>query len=115
MITLIKTQQAIAYLYLGIDAEESQKMGERLAYYGAASESLGKTAKMAKGLDVNDKTVIANCLQFTSDVVNGKLENAKKENEFVFHEKVNFELIKSDLNSLIGVVKGICHWQSNAS
>ena len=38
-------------------------MGERLTYYGAASESLGKTAKMAKGLDVNDKTVIANCLQ----------------------------------------------------
>ena len=81
-------RQAIAYLYLGIDAEESQKMGERLAYYGAASDNLGRTAKMAKGLDVNDKSVIANCLQFTSDVINGKLENGKKENEFVFHEKV---------------------------
>ena len=40
--------KAIAFLYLGIDAEESQKMGERVAYYNAASESLGKTTKMAK-------------------------------------------------------------------
>lgn len=98
--------KAIAFLYLGIDADEAQKMGERVAYYNAASESLGKTTKMAKGLDVNDKSVIANCLQFTSDVINGKLENAKKENEFVFHEKVP-EL--SDLPELKGVslVKGI--------
>ena len=44
--------QAIAFLYLGIDAEESQKMGERVAYYNAASESLGKTTKMAKVLTV---------------------------------------------------------------
>ena len=27
-------------------------------------------------------------LDFSSDVINGKLDNAKKENEFVYHEKV---------------------------
>ena len=34
------------------------------------------------------KTLLGNSLTFSSDVINGKLENAKKENEFVYHEKV---------------------------
>ena len=35
-----------------------------------------------------NKSLLANCLTFSSDVNNGKLDNAKKENEFVYHEKV---------------------------
>jgi tyrosine-protein phosphatase non-receptor type 23 len=31
---------------------------------------------------------LTNCLTFSSDVINGKLEISKKENEFVYHEKV---------------------------
>ena len=45
------------------------------------------------------KTLLTNCLTFTSDVINGKLENAKKENEFVYHEKV------PDFDSLPGKSK----------
>ena len=78
----------LSYLFLGIQSEEGSKMGERVAYFSLASTHLSTAGKLTKHLDVADKNVIVNCLTFTSDVVNGKLDNAKKENEFVFHEKV---------------------------
>ena len=31
---------------------------------------------------------MAECLTFNMDVIGGKLNNAKKENEFIYHEKV---------------------------
>ena len=34
------------------------------------------------------KILLSNCLTFSNDVINGKLDNAKKENEFVYHEKI---------------------------
>ena len=49
---------------------------------------MDKTAKLAKKADFVDKTLMSACLTFTSDVIDGKLDISKKENEFVFHEKV---------------------------
>ena len=48
---------------------------------------MAEAAKLAKKLDSIHKNV-AEPLMYASDVINGKLENAKKENEFIYHEKV---------------------------
>lgn len=42
---------AVALLYQGMQAEEQQKMGERLAYYQAAVDGLNEAAKLAKNLE----------------------------------------------------------------
>lgn len=38
-------------LYQGMQAEEQQKMGERVAYYQAAVETLNEASKIAKNLE----------------------------------------------------------------
>lgn len=42
---------AVALLYQGMQAEEQQKMGERVAYYQAAVDMLKEASKLAKNLD----------------------------------------------------------------
>jgi tyrosine-protein phosphatase non-receptor type 23 len=41
----------VSLLYQGQQAEEQQKMGERVAYYQAASEKLEEAMKLSKGMD----------------------------------------------------------------
>nr|XP_045622432.1 tyrosine-protein phosphatase non-receptor type 23-like isoform X2 [Procambarus clarkii] len=77
---------AVALLYQGMQAEEQQKMGERLAYYQAAVDTLSEASKIAKNLEQQE--LIAESLTFSNDVMGGKLTAAQKENEFVYHEKV---------------------------
>ena len=48
---------------------------------------MSSSAKLAKKLDSAYKTVLE-AITYANDVVNGKLDNAKKENEFIYHEKV---------------------------
>ncbi|XP_064081068.1 tyrosine-protein phosphatase non-receptor type 23-like isoform X2 [Macrobrachium nipponense] len=77
---------AVALLYQGMQAEEQQKMGERLAYYQAAVDMLNEASKLSKNLEKQE--LIAESLTFSNDVMSGKLTAAQKENEFVYHEKV---------------------------
>ncbi|XP_047736365.1 tyrosine-protein phosphatase non-receptor type 23 isoform X2 [Hyalella azteca] len=77
---------SVTQLYLGLQAEELQKMGERLAFFKDANSRLAAAAKLAKNMD--DEEAIRECLNFSHDVMGGKLSAAQKENEFVFHEKV---------------------------
>ena len=49
-------------------AEDGQKMGERLAWYTASKDILYKLYKLIK----SPTPEIANCLQFTNDVVAGR-------------------------------------------
>lgn len=42
---------AVALLYQGMQAEEQQKMGERLSYYQAAVDGLSEASKLAKNLE----------------------------------------------------------------
>ena len=42
---------SVSYLYMGIQSEESQQMGERITYFEKASELLTNAAKLAKNLD----------------------------------------------------------------
>ena len=53
----------------------------------AASDCLAQSAKLAKKLDDPFKSVF-DALAYANDVVNGKLDVSKKENEFIYHDKV---------------------------
>ena len=57
---------AVAYLYLGIQSDEAQRMGERVTYFQAASEHLEKAAKHSRNLDTSatDKSTVAAAIQF---------------------------------------------------
>ena len=97
--------RAVAHLYAGMHAEESQKMGERITHFQASSDKLMDLAKIVTS-STKDSGCWKECLTFSNDVIKGKLDNAKKENEFIYHEKVP-EL--DTLNELKGasLVKGI--------
>ncbi|KAJ9584232.1 hypothetical protein L9F63_021437, partial [Diploptera punctata] len=100
----IAYHSCVSLLYQGQQAEEQQKMGERVAYYQAASEKLEEATKLSKGMD--NIEAVNEALTFTMDVVEGKKKAAKNENEFIYHEEV------PDKDSLVDVkgaslVKGI--------
>ncbi|XP_059145278.1 tyrosine-protein phosphatase non-receptor type 23-like [Physella acuta] len=76
--------QSVTYYFLGRDAEEGEKPGECLAYFTAARDELNRAIQLAK----NEVPEVIECLQFAKDVVLGKYESAKKDNDFVYHAKV---------------------------
>lgn len=77
--------RSISLLFQGQQAEEQQKMGERVAFYQAASEQLEESRKLASQIKNSE---IPEALAFTSDVIEGKRKAAKNENEFIYHEEV---------------------------
>ncbi|CAN8002770.1 unnamed protein product [Ixodes hexagonus] len=76
---------SLSCFHMGNQAEESQKMGERQAWYELAVHRLNEAITVAKGIedDQLDET-----LAFAMDVIGGKHQAAKKENDFVYHDKV---------------------------
>ncbi|XP_035661632.1 tyrosine-protein phosphatase non-receptor type 23-like isoform X2 [Branchiostoma floridae] len=74
----------IAHLFMGNQADEQQKFGEKVTYYKSAFDKLTEAVKLAKG----QVDTISEALQFTMDVVGGKYGGAKKDNDFVYHETV---------------------------
>uniref|UniRef100_A0A8C7X3C7 Protein tyrosine phosphatase, non-receptor type 23, a n=1 Tax=Oryzias sinensis TaxID=183150 RepID=A0A8C7X3C7_9TELE len=75
---------AIAHLHMGKQAEEQQKFGERLAYLQSSLDKLGEAIKLAKG----QPDGVQEALRFTMDVIGGKYNSAKKDNDFIYHETV---------------------------
>ncbi|KAM8871258.1 tyrosine-protein phosphatase non-receptor type 23 isoform 2-T2 [Spinachia spinachia] len=73
---------SIAHLHMGKQAEEQQKYGERLAYLQSSLDKLTEAIKLAKPDSVQD------ALRFTMDVIGGKFNSAKKDNDFIYHETV---------------------------
>lgn len=83
----VQYMACILLLYQGQNAEEQQKMGERVTLYQAAFDRLEDARKEAKHL--NQMTPqINDALQFVMDVVEAKRKAAKNENEFIYHEEV---------------------------
>ena len=82
--------RAIAYYFMGLNSEEAAKIGDAIAYFSHASKMLVEAGSLAKNLSskVIDKSEITSCLVFCSDIIDYKLENAKKENDFINHDKV---------------------------
>ena len=79
--------KSVAHLYAGLNSEEAQKMGERITHYQASLDKLMECAKLASSSS-KDGGIWKEALTFSNDVIKGKLDNAKKENEFIYHEKV---------------------------
>lgn len=75
---------AIAHLHMGKQAEEQQKFGERLAYLQSSLDKLNEAVKLAKG----QPDSVQEALRFTMDVIGGKFNSAKKDNDFIYHEVV---------------------------
>ncbi|XP_045534143.1 tyrosine-protein phosphatase non-receptor type 23 [Papilio machaon] len=85
----------IVCLYRGLNAEEQQKFGERVAYYQQSVDKLAEARKLAKYIEPVQVTQEA--LTFTNDVVEGKRKAAKNENEFIYHEEVPEKDLLMDL------------------
>ncbi|XP_060018090.1 tyrosine-protein phosphatase non-receptor type 23 isoform X5 [Lagenorhynchus albirostris] len=75
---------AVAHLHMGKQAEEQQKFGERVAYFQSALDKLNEAIKLAKG----QPDTVQDALRFTMDVIGGKYNSAKKDNDFIYHEAV---------------------------
>ncbi|KAM4688535.1 tyrosine-protein phosphatase non-receptor type 23 [Discoglossus pictus] len=75
---------AIAHLHMGKQAEEQQKYGEQVAYLQSALDKLSEAIKQSKG----QPTTVQDALRFTMDVIGGKFNSAKKDNDFIYHESV---------------------------
>lgn len=82
----ISYHKCVSLLYQGQQAEEQQKMGERVAFYQAACDQLDEARKLAANMP--NKQQLDEALAFTLDVVEGKRKAAKNENEFIYHEEV---------------------------
>lgn len=95
----------VSLLFQGQCSEEQQKMGERCAFFQAASERLEEARKIASSGGKLAATCasgssggsaataaaaadIEEALAFTQDVVEGKRKAARNENEFIYHEVV---------------------------
>lgn len=75
---------AVAHLHMGKQAEEQQKFGERIAYFQSALDQLNEAIKLAKG----QPDTVQDALRFTMDVIGGKYNSAKKDNDFIYHEAI---------------------------
>uniref|UniRef100_A0AAY5F4T0 Tyrosine-protein phosphatase non-receptor type 23 n=1 Tax=Electrophorus electricus TaxID=8005 RepID=A0AAY5F4T0_ELEEL len=75
---------AIAHLHMGKQAEEQQKFGERLAYLQSSLDKLNEAIKLAKG----QPDSVQEALRFTMDIIGGKFNSAKKDNDFIYHESI---------------------------
>ncbi|XP_051722470.1 tyrosine-protein phosphatase non-receptor type 23 isoform X1 [Ctenopharyngodon idella] len=83
---------AVAHLHMGKQAEEQQKYGERVAYLQSSIDKLNEAIKLAKG----QPDSVQEALRFTMDVIGGKFNSAKKDNDFIYHESVpSLEMLTS--------------------
>ncbi|XP_063308929.1 tyrosine-protein phosphatase non-receptor type 23 [Pelobates fuscus] len=75
---------AIAHLHMAKQAEEQQKYGEQVAYLQSALDKLNEAIKQSKG----QPSAVQDALRFTMDVIGGKFNSSKKDNDFIYHESV---------------------------
>ena len=75
-----------------------------MAYFDRAQKSLKSTLDPIKSCSILGKSNAKEAVNFANDVIEGKYNIAKRENEFIYHEKV-----PDDLPELRGqtLVKGI--------
>ncbi|XP_060713065.1 tyrosine-protein phosphatase non-receptor type 23b [Tachysurus vachellii] len=75
---------AVTHLHMGKHSEELQKHGEAVAYFQSALGKLNEAIKLSKGQPES----IQEALKFTMDIIGGKFNSAKKDNDFIYHESV---------------------------
>ncbi|XP_051527115.1 tyrosine-protein phosphatase non-receptor type 23-like [Myxocyprinus asiaticus] len=74
----------ITHLHVGKQSEEQQKFGEAVAYFQSSLDKLNEAIKQSKGQSES----VQEALRFTMDVIGGKFNSAKKDNDFIYHESV---------------------------
>ncbi|XP_030645424.1 tyrosine-protein phosphatase non-receptor type 23b isoform X2 [Chanos chanos] len=75
---------AITHLHMGKLSEEQQKFGEAVAYFQSSLDKLNEAIRLSKG----QPDSVQEALRFTMDVIGGKFNSAKKDNDFIYHEPV---------------------------
>ncbi|MCI4392313.1 hypothetical protein PGIGA_G00144570 [Pangasianodon gigas] len=75
---------AITHLHMGKHSEEQQKYGEAVAYFQSSLGKLNDAIKLSKG----QPDSVQEALKFSMDVIGGKFNSAKKDNDFIYHESV---------------------------
>ncbi|XP_058233386.1 tyrosine-protein phosphatase non-receptor type 23b isoform X2 [Hemibagrus wyckioides] len=75
---------AVTHLHMGKHSEEQQKHGEAVAYFRCALGKLNEAIKLSKGQPES----VQEALKFTMDIIGGKFNSAKKDNDFIYHESV---------------------------
>uniref|UniRef100_A0A915CHQ0 BRO1 domain-containing protein n=1 Tax=Parascaris univalens TaxID=6257 RepID=A0A915CHQ0_PARUN len=88
---------AVAMVHLGEQADIDKKMGHRLAYYEIASDHVKAAAKF---VEKDKRESLRQAVVFATDVVVAKETNAKKENDFIYHERV-------PKREELGIVEGV--------
>ena len=63
-----------------------------MAYFKRAESSLNISIDTVKGITNLSKLIPGTALQFANDVIVGKCQIAKRENEFIYHDRVPDEL-----------------------
>uniref|UniRef100_A0A0R3RIE6 BRO1 domain-containing protein n=1 Tax=Elaeophora elaphi TaxID=1147741 RepID=A0A0R3RIE6_9BILA len=76
---------AVAMLHLGLQAEDDNKMGFRVSYFDCALEHV--TAAM-KQVEKDKRESLKEAIVFLNDIILGKQRNAKKENDFIYHDRM---------------------------
>jgi tyrosine-protein phosphatase non-receptor type 23 len=79
---------AVSYFFMGMSSEDASRMGEAVAYFTQAQKTLVQASDIGKNTGILTKQRVSDSLLFTNDVITGKFDIAKKENEFIYHEKV---------------------------
>lgn len=78
---------SVCSLYMGNACDEQQKMGERVAWYESADEKIRKASQLSTQLD-DITPEISEAISIASDIITTKVILSKKENDFIYHEKV---------------------------
>ena len=76
----------MAQLYLGVQADEAQRMGERVARFQAAADHLEAAAKQSKtlegvGVGVSDRGAISDTLTFANGETSLSVDTASNNND----------------------------------
>lgn len=85
---------ALSLFFMGwscMDAEKPNdpKMGEAIAWFSTSQNKLTEASKFVKGLDRPEWiTAIGESVKSVSDLINKKVDLAKKENDFIYHQPI---------------------------
>uniref|UniRef100_A0A3B4T7I2 Tyrosine-protein phosphatase non-receptor type 23 n=1 Tax=Seriola dumerili TaxID=41447 RepID=A0A3B4T7I2_SERDU len=75
---------AIAHVSLMAERHSDTRTHPTLAYLQSSMDKLSEAIKLAKG----QPDSVQEALRFTMDVIGGKFNSAKKDNDFIYHETV---------------------------
>uniref|UniRef100_H2YCD8 BRO1 domain-containing protein n=1 Tax=Ciona savignyi TaxID=51511 RepID=H2YCD8_CIOSA len=79
---------AVARYYAGCSSWDQERYGEGVGYLVSALQYYEQAVKAAKSLKGDVKNQVEKALKYSSDIFNGRYNGAKKDNEFIYHERV---------------------------